>query len=83
MMAVVAAAFAACSGDARHTGSADGPLEVKIGTFVGTSGVQGLVQILSAEPLVSVGWDGRPVFRLAESATYSNEGLTLTLRLRP
>ena len=83
MVAVMAAAFAACSGDARQRGAADGPLEVRIGTFLAKGGVRGLVQILSAEPLVSVGWDGRPVFRLAESAAYSDEGRTLALHLRP
>lgn len=39
--------------------------------------------LLSAEPLVSMGWDGRPVYRLAESSRQSEDGLTVTFTLRP
>ena len=55
---------------------------VRIGTFV-ESRVQWLAGMLSAEPLVSVGWDGRPVYRLAESVTESKDGTFLTVMLRP
>ena len=54
---------------------------VRIGTFV-EGGSTRIANLLSSEFLVTVGWDGRPVFRLAESATESADGLALTIRLR-
>jgi ABC-type transport system substrate-binding protein len=77
---------AACGGNARRTDTRQ-PLTIRIGTFLantpGQLRVSDLAGILSAEPLVAVAWDGRPVFRLAESAGESADGLALTVTLRP
>ena len=78
-----AAAAAACSDNARRTAATEAPLTIKIGTFVGAASMGRLVSLLTAEPLISVAWDGRPSFKLAESATESADGLELTIRLRP
>jgi ABC-type transport system substrate-binding protein len=78
LLAVVAA-VAGCGGDARRPVSPGIP-EIRIGTFTGLSG--GIGSLLSTEPLVSVGWDGRPVYRLAESVIASADGLALTVNLR-
>jgi ABC-type transport system substrate-binding protein len=48
-----------------------------------TNGVSTLAGILSAEPLVSVAWDGKAVFKLAESVSEAPDGMTLTVKLRP
>jgi len=86
ILAVLATVSAACTGDARRAGS-DRPLHVRIGTVLTkvprSSVVSDLAGILSAEPLVSIDWDGRAVFRLAESVTESPDGIELTLKLRP
>ncbi len=42
-----------------------------------------LVDTLSAEPLVVIGWDGRPVSKLASEWTWSADTRVLHLRLRP
>ena len=67
---------AACSGDARRGGSSE-PLTVKIGTFVPKSvmptGAKELVGLFTSEPLVAAAWDGRPVYRLAESVVESDD----------
>ncbi len=76
---VLAAALAACTGDARRA-VPDGALNVRIGTFR-EAGAR-LADLLSEEPLIAVGWDGRPVFRLAEAATESPDGDLLAIRLR-
>jgi peptide/nickel transport system substrate-binding protein len=75
---------AACAADAPR---ADGPPrpvdELRIGLFGSELGVRTLVPLLSADPLIAVAWDGTPIFRIAESATPSEDGTKLTLRLRP
>ena len=40
------------------------------------------VGLFTAEPLVAVAWDGRPVYRLAESVTESEDRRELTVKLR-
>ncbi len=80
----MAAACAACSSDAPSV-PASRPLAVKIGTFLPKSGRSPLVDLagmFSSEPLVAAAWDGRPVFRLAESLVESEDGRQLTLTLR-
>ena len=42
----------------------------------------GLIGLLTAEPLIAVDWDGTPIFRIAESATTSEDGTQIKLRLR-
>ena len=79
-VAVLTATVVACSGDARRAPSNDVP-DVRIGTFL-AEGRSLLANMLSREPLVAVGWDGRPVFRLAESGTEAADGRTLTVKLR-
>jgi peptide/nickel transport system substrate-binding protein len=84
IVAAMAAACAACGGDARRVSSSE-PLAVKIGTFLPKSGRSPLVDLagmFSSEPLVAAAWDGRPVFRLAESLVESEDGLQLTVTLR-
>ena len=58
---------------------------VRIGTFLPKSGRSPLVDlagVFSSEPLVAAAWDGRPVFRLAESLVESEDGRQLTVTLR-
>ena len=80
MIAAVAAVMSACDGDARRAAPSD-VAEVRIGTFTGGAG--GIANLLASEPLIAVGWDGRPERRLAESATPSEDGLALTVKLKP
>ena len=79
--ALAAVLTAACGGDARRA-AVDQGLKLQIGTFVPKEHIPGLVLLLSSEPLVSVDWDGRPSFKLAESAEMSADGLTLRVKLR-
>jgi ABC-type transport system substrate-binding protein len=58
-----------------------GAPHIRIGTFL-EGGATRIANLLSTESLVAVGWDGRPVFRLAESGVESPDGLTLTIQLR-
>jgi peptide/nickel transport system substrate-binding protein len=76
------AVYTACSGGARPA-APGGPVSVRIGTFVPPAQVRNLVSVFSSEPLVSVDWEGRPEFRVAESAIAGEDGLSLTVRLRP
>jgi ABC-type transport system substrate-binding protein len=83
-VAAIAAVSAACGGDARRVSSPE-PLTVKIGTFLPKSGASPLMDLaglFSSEPLVAVAWDGRPVFRIADSMVESDGGRTLTVTLR-
>ena len=83
LLAALVTLTAACGADAPRAVGAPPPLdELRIGSFGSESSVQGLVPYFSAEPLISVDWDGRPVFRIAESASQSDDGTTLILRLR-
>lgn len=86
VIAVAMAVVVSACGTGGHP-PADAPLVVRIGTFVTNASprrpVAVLAGILAAEPLVSVAWDGRPVFRLAESGRESEDGRTVTLALRP
>ena len=80
----MAAACAACSSDPPSV-PASRPLAVGIGTFLPKSGRSPLVDLagmFSSEPLIAAAWDGRPVFRLAESLVESEDGRQLTVTLR-
>jgi peptide/nickel transport system substrate-binding protein len=62
------------------------PVTLRIGvaspkTGIRTSGVQGYINNLLSESLLGIGWDGRPLARLASEWTWSADGLTLDLRL--
>ena len=81
VVAACTAIFSACTGDARRSDSGDPP-DVRVGTFE-DKGVSYLAAMLSSDPLVSVGWNGGPVYRLAESATESADGSVLRFNLRP
>lgn len=70
----------ACGGAARNT-SPDPPIQISIGTFL-RGGSVSLANLFSHEPLVAAGWDGRPVYRLAESSASAEDGLSLTVTLR-
>ena len=80
MLAAVAAISYACAGDARRIDQ-DDPLHVRVGTF-DEKGVSFVADMLSTEPLVSVDWNGRPVYRLAESAAETADRTALTFVLR-
>jgi peptide/nickel transport system substrate-binding protein len=54
-----------------------------IGPTVRASGVNVLTSLLYSEPLIAHESNGRPVAGLAESWTWSAEGRTLTLHLKP
>jgi peptide/nickel transport system substrate-binding protein len=60
---------------------------VRIGTFLPDvpqgNPTDALAGFLSAEPLVTVTWDGRPVHRLIESVAESEDGRQLTVKLKP
>jgi peptide/nickel transport system substrate-binding protein len=53
-----------------------------MGTFLAGGAVR-IANLLTSDALVAVDWDGRPVFRLAESATMADDGRSLTVHLRP
>ncbi len=69
-----------CAGNGGRAAAGAAP-ELRIGTFANTGGR--LADVLSRETLVTVDWDGRPAFLLAESAAVSADGLALTVTLRP
>ena len=84
-LAAIAAVCTACSGDARHA-APPGRLTIKIGTFYPkallATGAKGLASLITSEPLVAAGWDGRPVYKLAESVVESEDRRQLTVTLR-
>jgi peptide/nickel transport system substrate-binding protein len=51
-------------------------------TLQSGSGVGGFISNLLSESLIGIGWDGRPVERIAAGWTVSPDGLTVDLRLR-
>jgi peptide/nickel transport system substrate-binding protein len=80
-IAALATVIAAC-GDARQGGSAGPVAELRIGTF-DPVGVPYIAAMLSSESLIAVSWEGRPTYRLAQSASESADGALLTVNLRP
>lgn len=71
----------ACAGGAGHAPAAEVP-ELKVGTF-DQRGVGSIVGMLSSETLIAVNWEGKPTYRLAQSASESADGALLTINLRP
>lgn len=47
------------------------------------AGVATVASLFTSEPLVAAGWDGRPIFKLAESVVESDDRRQLTVTLRP
>ncbi len=72
---------------ARRTAGAPDQIRLRIGFASGslsrTGSLRTLTELLSVESLISVGWDGRPGVRLADSWQWENENRTLSLHLRP
>ena len=84
IVAAIAAACAACGGDARGVPSSE-PLwsgSARSCRSQARSPLVDLAGVFSSEPLVAAAWDGRPVFRLAESLVESEDGRQLTVTLR-
>ena len=74
---------AACAADAPRAVGPPAPIEeLSIGSFGTAQSIRGLVTLLTTESLITIGWDGTPTFRIAESATLSEDGSQMTLRLR-
>ena len=84
LLAALVTMAAACAAEAPRAVSPPPLLdELRMGSSGTEANVRGLVALFSAEPLILVEWDGTPIFRVAESASTSEDGTTLTLRLRP
>jgi peptide/nickel transport system substrate-binding protein len=85
--AILAGLVSACTGDARRDALRPAsPVVVRIGTFVpklSSSPTMNLAGLFSGEPLVAVEWNGRPVNRLADSVVESDNGMLLTVTLKP
>ena len=81
LLLAAAAIVAACGRGDRPDHGAALP-DVRIGTFTSRA-LTALPGLLSAEPLVAASWEGRPLFRLAESVTEAPDGSSLTFHLRP
>ena len=85
IVAALAAACTAGGGDARRAGPSE-PLNVAIGTFYPKAaladGAKGLASLFTSEPLVAAGWDGRPVYKLADTVVESEDRRQLTVTLR-
>ena len=83
-IAVLAILTAACAAGAPDAVSPPHAVdELRIGTFAPPDGTRRLVGQFSAEPLVAIDWDGRPVYRVAESVTPWVTGMGITVVLRP
>jgi len=83
LLAALVTMTAACAADAPRAVGPPAPIEeLSIGSFGTAQSIRGLLTFLSAEPLITIGWDGTPTFRIAESATLSEDGSQMKLRLR-
>ena len=83
LVAALVTMTAACAADApRAVGPPAQLEELSIGLVGSAQGIRALVALFTAEPLIAVDWDGRPNFRIAESATFSEDGTQIKLRLR-
>jgi peptide/nickel transport system substrate-binding protein len=82
-LAAAAALGPACTSRQVHSSS---PTALRIGFGFGGTALRGalgnLVDSLTAEPLVAINWNGRPTPKLAENWAWSDDALTLRLRLR-
>jgi peptide/nickel transport system substrate-binding protein len=79
-MAAIAAVCTACSGEARRA-EPQRPVTVKIG-MSNAGAASTLLGLFTSEPLVAAAWDGRPVYKLAESIAESEDRRQLTVTLR-
>lgn len=83
VIAGITAVSAACSGEARRAEPPAEPIALQIGMFSTRAGAEaGLAGLFTSEPLVAAAWDGRPVYKLAESITESEDRRQLTVTLR-
>ena len=85
MLRVMATARCARTGPATSVES-ESTLRVGIAqlpTSSATNGAAAIVQVLSGEGLARIGEDGRPIPSLAESWGMADDGLSLTVHLRP
>jgi peptide/nickel transport system substrate-binding protein len=83
LLAALVMMTAACAADAPRAVGPPAPIEeLIIGSFGTAQSIRGLLTFLSAEPLITIGWDGTPTFRIAESAALSEDGSQIKLRLR-
>ena len=80
IVAAIAAACAACSGDARGVPSSSSRSWSGSACSCRSQGARRWSTspgLFSSEPLVAAAWDGRPAFRLAESLVESEDGRQL------
>jgi peptide/nickel transport system substrate-binding protein len=82
---LTALAVSAC---ARPAPAPDHATTLTIGTAIPptrdpSTGVPAIIDSLTLETPILIGWDGRPVPRAIDKAEWSPDGLTLRLRLRP
>lgn len=80
--ALLAASFHGCSSSAPPQGVSD-TLRIGVGASSGSEVQAVLTEMLYAEPLLYTDWHGRAVERLAASWRWENDGLTLSVELRP
>jgi peptide/nickel transport system substrate-binding protein len=76
----------ACSGEATAPPRAPSTLHVGVAlppTDVSTLGFAAIANNLVFEPLVGIGWDGRPVAKLASSWTWSDDRLSVRFDFDP
>jgi peptide/nickel transport system substrate-binding protein len=79
-----AALISGCGGDRpQPVATATGPTQLRLGTALPQTGLTSLTNSLIVEPLIGLGWDGRPSGRVVSDFSWSADRLTLTLRLRP
>jgi ABC-type transport system substrate-binding protein len=76
-------AVLACRG-ADESAQAKTPVtKLRIGAALPTSAAANLASSFVTEPLVGIGWDGRPVDRVISAWDWSPDRLSLKVRLRP
>lgn len=85
LLAALAVVMAPACGARTAPAVPDTPLTVGfgIGGTALASALQNLIDTLSAESLVGIGWNGRPISRLASEWGWEENGRVLRLRLRP
>ncbi len=59
------------------------PAKLRLGAALPQTGLNNLTGSLIAEPLIGIGWDGRPSDRVVSKWEWSADRLTLKLHLRP
>jgi peptide/nickel transport system substrate-binding protein len=85
---LVAAAVTSETGCSPRSPQAQEPIRLRIGG-VGANGderalrLKVLAEVLTVEPLIAIGWDGRPNARLADTWQWEDERRSLRLHLQP